>query len=117
MNGLHASAQPAHGARQRYLIATQLIGSGFEASRALRSHRSLLDRGQQPRHPRGEKVGQETEGLVALRAVPTGDAYRVGYHTRVTAVSSERAAPTRVQRTTLESCVAPFLLRNVVQRA
>ena len=59
--------------------------------------------------PRGQTVGQQAEGGVALGAIPASDACPARGLARVGAVACQRTSSVRMIRTPLKACIAPRL--------
>ena len=98
MDQTHPALDPAHRPRELDRIAAQRIARRGQAQGLLGVGHHLFDLVQLPRKPCGQTLRQQTEGGVALRAVPASDPCPARALARVGAVACQRTAPVRVVR-------------------
>ena len=74
----------------------------------------LLDRVEAPSQPTRQAVGQQAEGGVSRRTVPACDLRPGWLDSRVRPVPLKPTAPVRMQRASIQACLLPTFLPNVV---
>ena len=114
MDQTHPALDPAHRPRELDRIAAQRIARRSQARGLLGVGHYLFDLVELPRKPCGQTIGQQTEGGVALRAVPASDLRPARALARVGAVACQRTSPVRVVRTARKPCIAPRPGSNVL---
>ena len=109
MDQPHSMLDPTYGSRELDRIGTKRIGRRGSSRCALGMRHHHFERIEGAGQPRGQTVGQQAEGGVALRTVPASDACPARGLARVGAVACQRTSPVRMIRTPLKACIAPRL--------
>ena len=113
MDETDPALDPAHRPRELDRVAAQLVGRGGQTRGLLGMRHHRFEGVELARQPRGQTVGQQAEGGVALGAVPASNPCPARSLARIGAVACQRTSPVWVIRTALEACSAPRLGSNV----
>jgi hypothetical protein len=113
MHRLQATTYPAQCPGQLDIEA-QLIGRGLSTRGLLDGYDDLFELLQGAREAGGKAIGQQAEGTVTLRAVPTRNPAPGWIDPLVGAMAGERATPCRMQWAALQGCILPGLAFNVL---
>lgn len=112
-NRPNTSPHPADHAHLRPGVRPQTVGRLPEAGCPLGGGHHLLDLSEGAGQPRGQAVGQQTEGRVSSRAVVAGHPCPRRRSPAVRPVPGEATPTSRVQRAPIQSCLPPCLCPNV----
>jgi hypothetical protein len=112
-DSVYAAPNPANRTWKQDIVSSHDVRRRLKGAHSLDLGNDQLDISQTAGESRSEAVRQQTECLLALRAVPARDVCAWRIFARVGSCVPNAAATLWVQRATREACQAPRLLANV----
>ena len=110
----NAAAKPAHRAWKENIRAACCVCGGFHASLRRGYPNDAIDRGKRTGQPSGEKIREQAECYVPLRAVAASDPYTRTGQARIATVPPKCTAAARMERAAQQSRAPPLLRGDIV---
>ena len=114
MHLLAPASCPTHCAYQAHIIGARVIGRGLQARGLLGECNHRFERNQRARQPSGQTIRQQAERAMSFSAIPASDSSAGRNFPLIGGVAAKRTTALRVQGATLQSCLTPGFLANVV---